>query len=344
MNQCVKRAAVFVGVMSGVSVCVAAEDLSVLWSAVVALDSGPGQIPKTADEAKVLYGKHVAHQEAALRRFLEVCGQDSRLFEAKMRLARVLTIRAEIEGKPELQAESETLLDGLDSAGSRDQKAEVAFTRISQWMRRNRFPSATQRQELLAATREFRGNYPADRRLARLLVEVATRFDREPEVKRNLLEGAIRANPDADLKKRIADDQARLDLLGKVLPLRFTDLNGRQFRLEDYRGKPAVVIYFSAGSSPSLEAWRTLNECLQKYPNVQRVGVSLDEDRVAMERVRKVYGENWVIAWEGRGWLGSLARRWGVNVLPTVWLLDSKGILVSLDGMEDLAAQLEALK
>jgi len=120
--------------------------------------------------------------------------------------------------------------------GTREQKAEVAFTRISQWMRRNRFPDALQRQELLAAVREFKEKYPADRRLARLLVEVGTRFDREPIVKRELLDGAARANPDADLKRRLADDQARLDLLGKSLSLRFTDLNGRQFRLRILRG------------------------------------------------------------------------------------------------------------
>jgi len=65
---------------SGVS---GAEDVASLWGAVLSLDSGPGQVPKSADEAKDLDAKHVAKQEKALRRFLEVCGEDTRLFEAE---------------------------------------------------------------------------------------------------------------------------------------------------------------------------------------------------------------------------------------------------------------------
>jgi hypothetical protein len=105
-----------------------------------------------------------------------------------------------------------------------------------------------------------------------------------------------------------------------------------------------VVLYFAANSQPSLEAWKAVGETLRKYPEAVRVGISLDEDRVAMERVRKVFGENWVIAWDGRGWMSSLARRWGVNVLPTVWLVDKKGVLVSLDALEELPKQLATLQ
>ena len=335
---------VFLGVSLG-QLAYGAQDVVALWNAVVALDAGPGQFPRTQEEAREMYLKHVILQESAVRRFLEAAGaSDTHTFEAQMRLARVLTIRAELEGKPEIQAESAKLLDTLEANGSREQKAEVGFTRISQWMRRNRFPDAVQRQELLSAVREFRDKFPSDRRVARLLVEVATRFDREPTVKGELLELAARATQDSELKKRIADDQARLALLGKPLVLRFTDLNGRQFRMEDYRSRPVVVLYFAADSQPSLEAWKSVGETLRKFPEVIRVGISLDEDRVAMERVRKVLGENWVIAWDGRGWMSSLARRWGVNVLPTVWLVDPKGILVSLDALEDLAKQLGALQ
>lgn len=321
----------------------AAEDVNALWAAVTALDSGPGTVPRGADDAKSIFGKHLGLQEAALRKFLQEAKTDPRFFEGRLRLARVLTIRAEIEGKQEYQAESEKLLDALEAEGTREQKAEVAFTRITQWMRRNRFPKAEQRKDLLAAAKEFKERFPFDRRLARLLVEVATRFEREPDVKRGLLDAAARATSDPDLRKRIADDHARIDLVGKTLSLKFTDLNGVHFRMEDFRGRPAVVLYFSGSSAPALDAWRSLNEALKKYPDAVKVGISLDEDRVAMERVRKVYGEGWVIAWDGRGWQSALARRWGVNALPTVWLVDPKGVVVSLDAMEDFRGQMEAI-
>ncbi len=323
---------------------IGAEDIGGLWKGVLALDAGPSQPPRSVEEAKGVFSKHTAAQESALRRFLESATQDDpRRFEAQIRLARVLTIRAELESKPEWQEESARILDGLDGRGSREQRAEVAFTRISQWMRRNRFANREQRQELLAAVREFRQNYPADRRLALLLVEVATRFDCEPQVKGELLAAASRANQDPGLRKRIEDDQARLELYGKPLVLRFQDLNGRNFRLEDLKGRPAVVFYFAANSLPALEAWVRLNQALAGYPEMVRVGISLDEDRVQMESVRKQFGDGWTIAWEGRGWLSALARRWGVNSLPTAWLVDAKGAVVSLNAMEDLKEQLSAL-
>ena len=322
----------------------AGEEIEAAWKRVLALEAGPSQGPRSVGEAREIFARHVALQEASLRRFLEVCApEDSRRFEARIRLARALTIRAELESKPEWQEESAKILDALDAEGGREQKAEVAFTRISQWMRRNRFPSTVQRQELLAAVREFWKSYPFDRRLAGLLVEVATQFDLEVAVKRELLEGAAKLNQDPDLRRRIEDDRARLELFGKALALRFQDLNGRNFRTEQVRGRPVVVLYFSSASPPSLEGWRMLNTVLSKHPRVVRVGVSLDEDRVALERVLKVLGEGWIIGWDGRGWLSPLARRWGVNTLPTAWLLNGDGKVVSLNVLEETPQRLEAL-
>jgi hypothetical protein len=74
-----------------------------------------------------------------------------------------------------------------------------------------------------------------------------------------------------------------------------------------------------------------------------RVAVSLDETRGALDRARQDLGAGWTIGWDGMGWGSPLARRWGINALPTVWLLDGQGRLVSLNAMEGLAGQLEAL-
>ncbi|MEY5026562.1 MAG: hypothetical protein RLZZ244_2090, partial [Verrucomicrobiota bacterium] len=298
-----------VGDGAGSGSVLAAEDLASLWAGVVALDSGPGQVPGSEAEAKRIYGKHVAVQEAALRRYLERAPEgDSRRFEARLRLARVLTIRAEIEGRPQWQEESAKILDALDAEGSKEQRAEVAFTRITQWMRRNRFPDASRRQELLGAVREFQNNFVGDRRMGRLLLEVATRFDREPEVKRELLEAASRTELDASLRRRLEDDRLRLRTLGSALDLRFKDFGGREFRMEQKRGVPVVVLYFSEGSLPSMEAMRRVNEGLRGFPEVVRVGVSLDLEGTCVERIRQGRGEGWVICWDGRGWQSMFAR------------------------------------
>jgi hypothetical protein len=180
-------------------------------------------------------------------------------------------------------------------------------------------------------------------RAARLLVEVATQFDREPEVKRGILTDAGRLTKDPELTQRIGDEMRKLGLLGRKLEMSFSDIGGRPFKLEQYRGRPLVLLYFSEGSPPSLSAWRSLNEKLGDQPNVARVAVSLDESRGALERARQGLSAGWTVGWDGLGWGSPLARRWGINALPTAWLIDAQGRLVSLNALEGLETQLEAL-
>ena len=317
-------------------------DASAAWREVQRLESGPP--PAGQGDPKEVYGRHVVAQEGALRRFLELAGNQSPLlFDASFRLARVLALRAELEANSALQGESDALLDSLEKGATHAQQSHIAFTKISQWMRRNRFPNQEQRRELLAAAREFREHYPGDIRAARLLVEVATQFDREPEVKRSILGDAGRLTKDPELTQRIGDEMRKLALLGRKLDMSFSDIGGRPFKLEQYRGRPLVLLYFSEGSPPSLAAWRTLNEKLGGHPNVARVAVSLDESRGALERARQGLSAGWTIGWDGLGWGSPLARRWGVNALPTAWLIDAQGKLVSLNVIEGLEFQLEAL-
>ena len=64
---------------------------------------------------------------------------------------------------------------------------------------------------------------------------------------------------------------------------------------------------------------------------------------IAMERARKDLSVGWTVGWEEGGWKSPLARRWGINAVPTAWLLDSSGRLVSLDAADALEEQLLAL-
>jgi hypothetical protein len=320
----------------------AAPEVATAWKEVLRLDAGPP--PALKGEAKETYGRHLAAQEQALRRVLALLGaEDGLLFEARFRLARVLALRAELEADNALQGESDALLDALEKGATHAQQGHIAFTRISQWMRRNRFPDAAKRKELLAAAREFGQRYPNDIRAPRLLVEVATQFDREPEVKRSILADAGRLTKDPELTQRIGDEMRKLGLLSRKLEMGFSDIGGRPFKMEQQRGRPLVLLYFSEASTSSLTAWKTLNDVLSRHSNVVKVAVSLDESRAAMDRARQPFSSGWTVAWDGLGWGSPLARRWGINALPTVWLVDSQGKLASLNALEDLEVQLREL-
>ena len=71
--------------------------------------------------------------------------------------------------------------------------------------------------------------------------------------------------------------------------------------------------------------------------------VSLDSDRADLENFLHVQGIVCPVAWDGKGWDGPLIQALGINSVPTAWLLDAKGVLRSLDALEDADGQIRQL-
>src|SRR3954451_22696331 len=71
-----------------------AGEAGVDWQRVVELDAGPKAKPTSQQEARSVAAAHVGRQEKALRDFLAAHPTDAHAFEAEMRLARLLQIRA----------------------------------------------------------------------------------------------------------------------------------------------------------------------------------------------------------------------------------------------------------
>ena len=62
--------------------------------------------------------------------------------------------------------------------------------------------------------------------------------------------------------------------------------------------------------------------------------VSLDEERVAFAATVKEAGLTWPTQCDGLGWKSEWVRALGVNALPTLWVLDKRGVLVTLNALE----------
>ena len=121
------------------------------------------------------------------------------------------------------------------------------------------------RESVVWSAQNFTAKYPGDRRGPRLLVEAATVCDDVPNQKRDLLEEALRLTDEEPLKRRIADDLRRVDLLGKPLDLRMSSVSDGQIDLAKLRGNVVVLIFWSADSPHSLlwlrdfrSSWETL--------------------------------------------------------------------------------------
>ena len=137
-----------------------------------------------------------------------------------------------------------------------------------------------------------------------------------------------------NLRSRINDDLKRLALLGRPLDACFLpSQGGAPIKLADARGRVVVILFWASWSMPALHELASLKEAAVEFHGqpVDFYGVSLDEDRAAMAATIKAADVHWPIQCDGRGWQGELVRSLGINTLPTDWVLDRRGRLVTLN-------------
>ena len=316
------------------------------WAAVTALDAGPGVQPKTAAEAFATAQGHSAKQEKALRGFLAAHADDANAFEAMLRLARVLELRAEMKVGPESPEVPDLLEKARQMATTPARQTEFEFVQLTRRMRKwsSSRPPAEERRALLDQARKFETAHPGDRRIASLLVEIASLFDGEPGTKDGLLLRAKRLAKDPGLIAQIADDLRRLGFLGKPVPLRFTALDGRRVDMRAWEGKVIAIVFFATWSAPSEAGLMDIARAIEATGGrAELAAVSLDSERGDLEKFLREKALTCPVAWDGKGWDGPLMQALGINAVPTAWLLDTKGVLRSLDALEDPAAQINRL-
>ena len=315
------------------------------WKAVITLDAGPQAQARSGTDAQAAILAHLATQERALRSFITDHAEDARAFEARLRLARLFALRGEIQNDPKLRAESDRQLAALEKSATPEQRADIDFARLSQAMRRANSPTTMDRDALLNQARKFQSAHPTDRRLPQILAEIATLFDLLPATKRKLLQEAQPLANDDETKSRIADDLRRLDLLGETLALSGPSTEGKPIDIADHRGHVVLVAFFATWSPQSILALDTLKKTLAGFPKnrIQLIGVSLDTKPEPLGELLKSRAVTWPIIRDGKGWESPLIRSFGINTLPTVWLVDREGKLRSLGALENTSAQIRQL-
>jgi len=327
------------------TLAVRAGDVETDWKEVTALDAGPQEHPTTTEGARTMVLNHLLRQEKALRVFLAAHPEDGHAFEAWLRLSRVFQFRGEMEGSDKMRAEGRRILAELEKTATPAQRTELDFSKITQRMRTMQQATQANREELLNLARKFQADHPDDRRVPSLLAEVATLFDAQPKTKEALLVAAQSLATDPDLRSRIADDLKRVRLLGEVISLHFTSAQGNAINGEDFHGKPLILLFFAGFSTPSIKAIGEVQRDLAELPKgaVGVIGVSLDKTMGDLAGVIKATGLAWPVEFDGAGWESPTVRSLGVNALPTVWLIDQKGRLRSLNGLENLVAKVKQL-
>lgn len=141
-----------------------------------------------------------------------------------------------------------------------------------------------------------------------------------------------------------AKDKTAPPTVGEPVSLKFSAVKGR-VDLETLKGKVVLIDFWATWCGP----------CVKEVPNVvaayeklhdkgfEIVGISLDQDRAALMKFTKDHKMTWPQYFDGKGWDNMIAKRFHIQAIPAMWLLDKEGKLASTNVRGNLEAEVEKL-
>ena len=136
--------------------------------------------------------------------------------------------------------------------------------------------------------------------------------------------------------------------VGKAAPVtKGEDLKGNRFDLKDLRGKPVAIVFNR--SQMDKNACKAKRESLRSLMNEMKGEpfVLLEVSHGVKETVES-HVENgeiiWPVVWDGPTAGGPIERIWAVESWPTIYLIDSNGVIRNRDiYLRDLAGAVRSL-
>jgi peroxiredoxin len=157
-------------------------------------------------------------------------------------------------------------------------------------------------------------------------------FNAEEDKARSDYTKLVENFPDTPAGKKAAGALRRLDLVGKSITIKGTTLRGETVDTAAYRTRSVLVVFWASWGGQSVR--RELPDLVKLYDKfhgkgLEVVGVSLDNDKGDLEAFLKDQPMSWPQIFEPGGIDSRLSTEYGIISLPTMFLIDGQGKVVS---------------
>ena len=112
----------------------------------------------------------------------------------------------------------------------------------------------------------------------------------------------------------------------------FQDVQGKTFSLHELKGKVVFINFWATWCPPCRRSIPYVKESYEKFKNnnVEFIGISLDKQD-GLDGWKEYIKENqmnWVQVADGKFWDNDVAVRYGIESIPSMWVINRDGIII----------------
>jgi peroxiredoxin len=139
---------------------------------------------------------------------------------------------------------------------------------------------------------------------------------------------------------------AQVSLGAPAQEITLKDVNGNNLSLSSFRGKLVLLDFWASWCGPCRKESKFLVKLYAKYKakGFEIFSVSIDERTADWKKAIAKDKITWKQVIDTRGWRAPVISNWGIEGIPTTFLIDKEGKIIALDpGREELETKIKAL-